>query len=179
MTTVISVAAGALIGPARTGATVRRSRPMTHVLGPGLHRTHFPCVVIYTTIRLFYHLVLSGIIPMPLWDMLWRHRDRIHFGPFLAMGRACDLLGITWSTSTCLRAASTTCSFRIPAELIGQASRGAASSLSKAARLQTRLHNLRAFLRRCVAAGEAGRRPKDFAGLERGLSELRDAREHM
>ena len=69
MTQTASLAAVALMGPAKARATVRRSRPMTHVLGPGLHRTHYPRAAILTTIRMYYNLALYDII-------LW------HFGTF-------------------------------------------------------------------------------------------------
>ena len=52
-------------------------------------------------------------------------------------------------------------------------------SLRKTLKVDMRLHELRTFLRSAIAMSECSRRPKDFAGLERGLSENFQARECM
>eukprot|EP00959_Pyramimonas_sp_CCMP1952_P268269 5609438-Pyramimonas_sp.AAC.1 len=70
------------MGKAKAGTTLRRSRPLTHILGPGMHRTHLACAAIFTTIRMYYHVVLANIVPADVWAALWHQRERLQFGPF-------------------------------------------------------------------------------------------------
>ena len=172
-------AAVSLMGNASPGRVVRRSRDLTHLLGPGAHRTHLPCAAVYTAIRMFYRVVLANIVPLDVWCRLWTQRHRHKFGPFVLLDRACQALGIEWCTATSFKSTYYTFNFNIRPELLPQAGRGAYPRLRKAACVNARLHDLRVFLRRCLAEREAARRPKDFDGVHRGLSEVHEAREHM
>jgi len=78
---------------------------------------------------------------------LWHHRVNAKFGPMACASHALSLLGIKWSHLGSLAFGPHHCN------LFAQ---------------QLRLHDLRALLRAALWAGEASRRPKDFAGLEHG-----------
>ena len=61
MSKAVSVGAEALMGKSSHGTSARRSRPMTHVLGPGVHRTHL-ATTIYAVTRQYGHMIRSGTI---------------------------------------------------------------------------------------------------------------------
>ena len=47
MQSSITKSAVALMGSSSEGAVVGRSRPLTNLLGSALHRTHWPCAIIF------------------------------------------------------------------------------------------------------------------------------------
>ena len=127
----------------------------------------------------WFRCCLSGIASTTQWSRFWEQRIKVNFGPVQQLVRACQFLAIDWQAPTLLVKNAKQFSFAISDDLQGRASLETLSALRLEAKLNARLHDLRVFLHFAVASQEAARRPKDFGGLEGGLSEQRSAREHM
>ena len=169
----------ALAGNAKPGTLIRRSRPMAHVLGPRLHLTHPGVAQAYSSIRQLLRMFASGRLKPDDWSLLWAQRAIPFAGPVLQLRRALEGFKIQWIAATRLSTGGHSVSFDPGPALFAMAAIDRGKGLMNSRRVRGILHDVRAFLRFAVVHHEAIRRPKDFDGLQAGLSEDYDARKSM
>eukprot|EP00959_Pyramimonas_sp_CCMP1952_P378035 7919120-Pyramimonas_sp.AAC.1 len=100
------------MGRARAETVSRHSRALTHVLGPGLHR----------------------IISQADWAFMYQHRLVLRAGPAVQLLRACRHLDIDWVSATSLACNGRAFRFSLRPDLLAQAHRSTARTLSRAAK---------------------------------------------
>ena len=144
-----AVSAGfvALAGNAKPGTLQRRSRPMTHVLGPGLHYTHLGVASAYCCLRQCLRMNLAGRLKPADWALLWARRSFPFAGPTAQFCKALGSLNIHWISATRISVSGRTLSFDPGDELVTRASIGAVTSLMGSKKIQCILHEAIAFFR--------------------------------
>ena len=152
---------------------------MTHVLGPGLHYTYLGVASAYCCLRQCLRMILAGRLKPADWALLWARRSFPFAGPTAQFCKALGSLNIHWISATRISASGRTLSFDPGDELVTRASIGAVKNLMGSKKIQSILHEARAFFRYAVVHQEYIRRPKDFGGLDVGLSEDYAARKSM
>ena len=178
----VSAGFNALIGHTPAGTVVRHSRAMTHVLGPGVHRTHLAAAMAYSGLRQFIRMRLLGRLTYDDWHLCWSKRMRLFFGPVVQIRVALRWLGIQWVAPLQWECGGRELCFELPLGLLHQAGVGgmqAIRMLSTRPEVLTILHEARSFLRHAVLSAESLRRPKDFGGLGHGWHESATARQAM
>ncbi len=176
-----AVSAGftALAGRASDGSLNRRSRAMTHALGPGLHRTHLAVSMAYGAIRQYIRMLLLGRLASNDWHHLWAHRTTLFAGPSAQLRAALHWMSVDWEAPTRLRFGVHVLRFAVPDSILANAGFGPIRYLTHRPAVQQILHRARDFFRLVIVSAEATRRPKDFGGLENGWCEHHNARTHM
>ena len=158
---LISASASALRPHTQKYSRVQlRSRAVEHLAGPRFHRTYPPAAAMYDSLRQLARLFRLRLLDQPTWTQLWSVRSRTA-GTFLATSRRCHkFLRFTWCDSMTVKSGS----FIYPLHIGPRRDPG------------EHAHILRETLRVATWADEAGRRPKDFYGAQRGI-DMKLARE--
>ncbi len=156
---MISASADAFASRQSSGAK-SRSKPMVHVVGPGLHHTHPPVAAVFGIVKQLLRL-LEGERSLSRDDFLALSPKRASCrGLVKALLQALKFLKVDWKSAFVFKRDDKLFSF-------DPQTRPTTNKL---------LHLLRAFLRDAVLAKEAARRPRDFAGLERGWDTREEVR---
>jgi hypothetical protein len=153
------------------GSNLRRSRAIAHLVGPSLHRTFPPVVTICSWVQSAWRLLLSGRGSPADITTQWNLRDGAILGASVSALNALRMLGINWSRPFELTSGPLKLNFAVPHALLSAATPSTTKTATRSPSMSRLGHALRAFCRQVVARADALRRPKDFAGLEVGLSE--------
>ena len=97
ITTAVSAGFVTLAGCRNLG---RRSRAMTHLLGPAPHVTHLALAMAYGCLRQWLRMRLSGRLTLPVLETQWMARDVLFTGPIVQLRAALHWLGILWESPT-------------------------------------------------------------------------------
>ena len=177
ITTATSDTFVALAGNRTAGQILRRSRIMTHLLGPAPQCTHPASAIIYTWTRGLWRALATGRLPPNIWRARWPYRRTATLGPLHQPRAALKHLGIIWSAPFVFKCRGATLDFSVPQSVLDDVGQPASLLLRRPA-FSRLLHRLWEFLRDAMTSSEALRRPKDFKGLENGMEARFTIREH-
>ena len=91
----VSSAFQALVGNKDPGTVLRRSRAVTHVLGPAPHVTHIACASAYAGASQLLRALALRNLSVATWQSLWQARAQLHTGPLVQIARALKFLEVS------------------------------------------------------------------------------------
>ena len=98
--------------------------------------------------------------------------------PLFQLRTALKFLGASWNAPSSWSLRGNIFNFRLSDEALAAVDPLAVRARMSSAPVRKILHNARDFLRTALFCAEAHRRPKDFAGLERGWNPRESVRSH-